>query len=108
MRSEPRGSEKPVTQDPDQPVYQVTFWERLAEPADLPEKERGFGASVWRVHDAEVTEVLAWAKERATTQPYMVHVATPPEDGHSELIRLYGQDPTISPFEDSEPFQLAD
>jgi hypothetical protein len=38
----------------------------------------------------------------------MVHVATPPEDGHSEMIRLYGQDPTIFPFEDSEPYQLAD
>lgn len=70
MRSEPRGSEKPIADDPDQPVYQVTFWERLAEPVDLLEKERGFEASVWRVHDAEITDVLAWAKEKVTTQPW--------------------------------------
>jgi hypothetical protein len=108
MRSEPRGAEKPVTIDPDNPVYQVTFWERLAQPGELPEAERGFEASSWKVSEADVTEVLAWARERAgSRQTYVVEVAATAEDGCSELLRLYGQDPTIFPF-DGEPFRLAD
>ncbi len=76
MRIEPPGNPNPVSMDPDKPVYQVTFWERLSEPADVPEEQRGFEAAEWKLHDTEVTEVLSWAeREAGPGRTYIVHVA---------------------------------
>jgi hypothetical protein len=92
--------------DPDSPVYQVTIFERLSEPADVSEEQRGHHAHEWKLHDADVTEVLAWAKDKAGTNDYSVEVASVIDDGDSYLIHLYGQNPLRSSGP-SEVFQLA-
>jgi hypothetical protein len=90
---EPGGTDAEST-SLDNPVYQVTIYERLAEPAELPEGERGYCAYEWKLHDAEVSEVLAWAGEKAGESPYTVEVASVVIDGESHLLRLCGHNPT--------------
>lgn len=96
MHIEQPGNPNPVSGNPDQPVYQVTFWERLSEPAHLPAEQRGFEAAEWKLRDAEVTEVLDWAeREVGPGRTYTVHVASTSDDGNATMLRLLGQDPTI-------------
>ncbi|HTF48870.1 MAG TPA: hypothetical protein VK735_15605 [Pseudonocardia sp.] len=83
MRVEEPGGPDAVTVDIFHPVYQVTIFEPLAEPADLPPEERSVMANEWKLHDAEVTEVFEWAKKNAGSHQYVVEVATPQVDGSS-------------------------
>jgi hypothetical protein len=92
MRVEEPGGPDAVTVNPDRPVYQVNLFKR-SEAADTPEELRGYHVSEWKLHDADVTEVLAWAKEKAGSDPYLVSVASALDNGESHLLRLYGQDP---------------
>ena len=94
MRVEEPGGPDAVTIDPDRPVYQVNVYQRLAEPAEVPEQQRGYHVSEWKLHDGEVPEVLAWAAEKAAGRPCTVAVASAEIDGDSYLIRLLGHDPT--------------
>lgn len=92
MRVEEPGGQDAETVDPDQPVYQVNIYKRSEDP-DTPEELRGYHVSEWKLRDAEVTEVLVWAKEQAGSSPYVVSVASALDGGESHLLRLYGQDP---------------
>ncbi len=95
-----------MTVDPDRPVYQVNIYQRLAEPARLPEEQRGYEVSEWKLHDVDVPEVLAWAAEKASGQPYTVAVASAETDGDAYLIRLHGSDPTRGAIF-TDPYVLA-
>lgn len=94
MRTEHPAAENLASCDRDSPVYRVTFWRRLDEPADVAEERRGYEAEEWDIADADVTSVLGWADRNSAGGTYTVHVATPPEDGKSDLLRLFGVDPT--------------
>jgi len=94
MRVEQPGGPAAVTVDIFHPAYQVTIFEPLDEPADLPHEERSVMANEWKIYDAEVTEVLEWAKDNAGANQYVVEVATPQAGGSAKLLRLFGNDPT--------------
>ena len=94
MRIEEPGGPDAATVDVFCPVYQVTIFEPLDEPADLPPEQRSVMASEWKLRDVDVPEVLAWAKEKAGPHNYVVEVATPVVAGEALLLRLFGQDPT--------------
>lgn len=102
---EPRGGDA-RSFDLDNPVYQVTIFERLAEPAELPEEERGFHLHEWKLHETEVAEVLAWAAAEAAGRVYTVEVASVEVDGESPLLRLQGDSPNRG-GPPSEPYVLA-
>jgi hypothetical protein len=110
MRAEKYGppyEPKAATTNPDKPVYVVEFWRPLGPPRS-PDSVPAHESSEWVLRDiTDVTEVLAWAKENAgQDRTYTVHVASILENGRSDLIHLYGVDPTRHYFEDSEPFRL--
>lgn len=106
MRAE-RAYEKPVTMDPDRPVYKVIVWERVAEPADIPEGRRAFMSDEWALHGGDVDEVLAWAEQKAGRFDYEVYVAGPYDDGDSTLLRLHGHSPVAISAPPGEYFTLA-
>jgi hypothetical protein len=94
VRIEEPGGPDAVTTDIFHPVYQVTIFEPLAEPADLPPEKRSVMANEWKLYDAEVTEVLQWAKDRSGTNDYVIEVATHQVGDSAKLLRLFGNDPT--------------
>jgi len=94
MRVEEPGGPDAVTMDVFHPVYQVTIFEPLDEPADLPPEQRSVMANEWKLHDTDVDQVLAWAREKAGAHRYVVEVATPQFGGSARLMRLFGTDPT--------------
>lgn len=94
MRVEEPGGGDAETVDPDQPVYQVNIFKRSNE-ASTPEELRGYHVSEWKIRDADVTEVLTWAKEHAGSSPYVVSVASALDGGASHLLRLFGQNPNL-------------
>ena len=94
MRVEEPGGPDAVTINPDQPIYQVNVFTRLSEPADVPEGQRGYRVSEWKLHETDVPQVLAWAAEKAGGRPYIVSVASAESGDDAYLIRLFGQDPT--------------
>jgi hypothetical protein len=109
MRAEQYGPSyepKATTIDPDKPVYLVTFWRPVSKPG-TPDELCVYESDERILRDtADVTEVFAWAKENAgPDRTYMIHVASIEEDGHSDMIKLYGTNPNIHYFEDHEPFR---
>jgi hypothetical protein len=106
MRVEEPGGPDALSMSLDHPVYQVTIFERLAEPAEVPEEQRGYHLHEWKVSEAEAGEVLAWAAAKAAGQEYTVEVASLEIDGESHLLRLHGHNPNrVGP--PSEPYVLA-
>jgi hypothetical protein len=69
----------------DSPAYRVTFW--TTAPGS------GWSSSEWRVTDADVPEVLAWAAAEAGDR-YMTVAVEADRDGRLGLIRLLGWEPT--------------
>jgi hypothetical protein len=51
-------------------------------------------ANEWKLYDAEVTEVLEWAKDRSRTNDYVIEVATHQVGDSAKLLRLFGNDPS--------------
>lgn len=96
MRIEEPGGPDAASINPDSPVYQVDVYTRLSVPFDVPEEQRGFEVAEWKLHDADVDEVLAWAAERAAGRSYTVSVAAAEEPDHNYLIRLCGHPPTVT------------
>lgn len=99
---------KATTMDPDKPVYLVEFWRRLPPMPEFPDAHPRHESDEWLLRDTtDVTEVFTWAKENAGPErTYTIHVASIDVDGHSDMIHLYGVNPTIHYFEDNEPFRL--
>jgi hypothetical protein len=80
--------------DPNHPAYEVTFWSRLPEPAELPEHERGFLASVAQLTDADVKQVIEWADAHVGEgRTYQIKVAVASRDDGLNLVWLYGTNP---------------
>jgi hypothetical protein len=80
--------------DPNNPAFEVTFWSRLSEPAELPEHERGFMTSVAQLTDADIKQVIAWADERVGEgRTYQIKVAVASRDDGLNLVWLYGTNP---------------
>ena len=105
MRVEEPGGPDARSFNLDHPVYQVTIFERLAEPAEVPEDERGYHLHEWKIHETEVAEVLVWAAEKAVGQEYTDEVASVEVDGESHLLRLHGENPNRG-GPPSEPYVL--
>lgn len=93
--------------DPDHPVYQVNIFTRLEEPARLPVGERGFRVSEWKLSEADVTEVLAWAADTAAGRPYTVAVAAASVDDSAHHLHLFGDNPTTTHFGSGEHYIYA-
>jgi hypothetical protein len=80
--------------DLDAPAYQVTFWKRSTEPANLPEEQRSYEAECWQWTDTDVKEIIAWADANVGNhRTYQIHVATGHGDTASNLILLFGDNP---------------
>jgi hypothetical protein len=87
--------------DPDAPNYEVTFWERYAKPAEVPERERAFKAEVWQVADANVKEIIAWADDNVGDhRTYQIKVAVLDTDTVSNLVTLFGDNPVRGALHD--------
>ena len=76
---DPRDVEREV----DDPTYRVVFWEQISG--------EGFGADEYDVTGvADVEEVLAWARTRASAgQTFTIHALV-----DRTALRLLGDDPT--------------
>ena len=61
MRVEEPGGPDAVTIDPDQPVYQVNIFLLAPESVGVPGHALSYNVHEWKLHDADVPEVLAWA-----------------------------------------------
>jgi len=110
MRAEQYGppyEPKATTVYPDKPVYLVTFWRRLPPMPEFPDAHPAHESDEWVLRDVtDITEVFVWAKQNAgPDRTYEIHVASIEVDGHSDMIELYGVNPTIHYFEDNEPFR---
>jgi hypothetical protein len=80
--------------DPNHPAFEVTFWSRLTEPAEIPEHERGWMESIAQIADADVKEVIAWADENVGEgRTYQIKVAVASRDDGLNLVWLYGTNP---------------
>jgi hypothetical protein len=99
--------EKPVTTNPDKPVYKVIIWERMTGSSDIPEDDRAFMADEWALYDGDVVEVLEWARRKAGSFDYQVYVAGPYDEGDSTLLRLCGRSPVAISAPPGEYFTLA-
>jgi hypothetical protein len=66
----------------DEVAYRVYFW-------------RGTSSDEWRIAEADVTEVLAWAHEKAQGRRITIWVEDTNNDGLG-MIRLEGWEPTRS------------
>jgi hypothetical protein len=81
----------------DRLIYQVTFWQRDAEPGEEPPDEGPFLSDVWQLTDTDVKEVITWAGQRAEPwQTYQIHVAVVEENAGRALLCLYGHSPVPS------------
>jgi hypothetical protein len=107
VRIEEPGGPDAVTLSPDRPVYQVNVYTLVSESAGMPGYACSYHVQEWKLHDADVVEVLGWAKEKAGVDPYTVDVASAANDGESYLLRLYGDDPNRGPETRDEYYTLA-
>lgn len=101
VRIEEPGGPDAETISPDRPVYQVNIFTKVTE---VPEEHGAWSVGEWKIYDAEVTEVLTWAADKAAARPYTVNVAA--TDDENTLLRLLGKDPTWTEM-DGEPFRLS-
>lgn len=67
-----------ITSEVDAPAYRVHFWDAAHSVQDE-----------WRVWEADVPEVLAWAAASARGRAYVILVEVPAPDGVC-LVRLSG------------------
>jgi hypothetical protein len=74
----------------DQPAYRVYFWRPTSN-----DPRAGWASDEWRLTEADVHEVLAWAEEQANGRRITSWVEIP-GDGEPRLIRLSGWEPTRS------------
>lgn len=72
------------------PTYRVYFWE-LHRPQ---EPDSSWVSDEWEIEDADIDEVLNWARDTARERRFVVYVSLtggyPDEPG---LVRLLGTDP---------------
>jgi hypothetical protein len=74
----------------DQPAYHVYFWQLSSNVPDAM-----WASDEWRLTEADVHEVLAWAEERARGRRVTVWVEVV-SDGKTGLVRISGWEPTRS------------
>jgi|SRR5882724_395282 len=75
-------------------TYQVTFWQRDAEPGVVPPPDGPFASFVWQLAETDVKEVIAWADSKAERwQTYQIHVAVVDRNAGTSLLCLFGDDP---------------
>jgi hypothetical protein len=88
------GVPDPKSESSDRLTYQVTFWQRFAEPGQVPPEHGPFLSDVWQMTDTDVKEVIAWADTKAEPwQTYQVHVAVVDANPAVGLLCLYGTNP---------------
>src|SRR5262245_39727872 len=74
----------------DQPAYHVYFWQPFSNVLDAM-----WASDEWRLTEADVHEVLAWAEEEARGRRVTVWVEVV-SDGKTGLVRISGWEPTRS------------
>jgi hypothetical protein len=79
-----------------QPSYRIYFWQRSSDHPD-----GGWASDEWRLSDAGVHEVLAWADEHADGRRVSSWIEIV-LDGEPGLVRLSGWEPTRG--EESPPW----
>jgi hypothetical protein len=72
----------------DQPSYLINFWQRSSGRRDT-----GWASDEWRLSDADVHEVLAWADEHADGRRFSLWIEFV-LDGEPGLVRLGGWEPS--------------
>ncbi len=73
----------------EQPVYRVYFW-------GVPGPDAASACDERRVAGAgDVEEVMRWARRHAQGRVFVVYAETS-DGGQRGLLRLYGQDPSLS------------
>lgn len=86
MRAQPEDPRDTRWLDLD-PVYRVVFWKPQSGRPDP-----GWISDEWDVHEADVDEVLTWARADAGGRQFVLYVRTE-DDGEAGLLRLMGQEP---------------
>jgi len=72
----------------------VNVFTRLSSPLTCRRGSVATACPEWKLYEADVPQVLAWAAEKAAGRPYIVSVASAESGDDAYLIRLFGQDPT--------------
>jgi hypothetical protein len=78
----------------DEPVFRVLIWSRAPCAAAVVEEHQGWSCREFDVHDADVDEVLALAREESRPERRFSLWVRAVRDGEHGLIRLIGWDPT--------------
>ena len=77
----------------DHPAYRVYFW-HYEQPRD---PHGGWVSDEWQIEDADVDEVLNWARDNADGRRFVVYARVVcGQLGEPGLIRLLGTDPSTS------------
>jgi hypothetical protein len=83
-----------TTWEVDEPVYRVLTWSPLPAPAGLDGAQAAWSCEEHDIFDAEVDEVLAWARHQARPDQLVTVFARVPSPEGPGLVRLTGWDPT--------------
>jgi hypothetical protein len=65
MRILDPGSSNPRSESSDRLTYQVTFWQRDAEPGQVPPDDAPFISDVWQLADTDGRRGRSWSGPRA-------------------------------------------
>jgi len=72
------------------PAYRVYFWQRQQPHNPLS----GWASDEWEIQDADIDEVLNWARDNAGGRRFVVYArVVGGEPGESGMVRLLGTDP---------------
>jgi len=109
MRAERASGPIVGSPSPDDPVFEVSFWSRCDGLDDVPEDERGYQEEPWHVRDADIDQVLAWARaEVGDSRTFTIYLAPYEHEGNHQPSRwLYGINPTIPTNADGGTYTLA-
>ena len=72
----------------DRPTYRVYFWSRRETPDGAPAP----ASDEWEVSEADVDEVLTWARSAARGRSFVVYACASDSEGLG-LVRLLGSAP---------------
>jgi hypothetical protein len=72
------------------PAYRVYFWRQLRSQ----DPRSGWESDEWEIGDADVDEVLSWARNNAQGRRFVIYVSIVNDLAHGPgLVRLLGSDP---------------
>src|SRR4051794_39346 len=78
----------------DFPTYRVFIWSPIPGPAPVPPFAQAWRSAEYDVTEADIEEVLAWAREQAPSDGTFTVWVLGQDDGVRGLYRIAGCEPT--------------